>query len=45
MKKGILIAFDDSENAMAAVEKVAETFTPDHKNRGRTCSRGKPRAG
>ena len=30
MKKKILIAIDDSENAMRAVEFVATTFTPDH---------------
>lgn len=26
----ILVAFDDSENAMRAVEFIAENFTPDH---------------
>lgn len=30
MEKNILIALDDSENAMAAVESLAENFTPDH---------------
>jgi nucleotide-binding universal stress UspA family protein len=30
MKKKILVAFDDSENAMRAVEFVATSFTPDH---------------
>lgn len=31
MEKKILIAFDDSENSMKAVEVVAESFTKDHK--------------
>jgi len=31
MEKHILVALDDSENAMAAVKSVAESFTPDHK--------------
>jgi len=31
MEKKILVALDDSENAMAAVEMVAKFFTPDHK--------------
>ena len=31
MKKNILMALDDSENAMSAVEALADTFTPDHK--------------
>ncbi len=31
MEKNILIALDDSDNAMAAVESLAENFTPDHK--------------
>ena len=31
MGKNILVALDDSENAMAAVESLAKTFTPDHK--------------
>jgi len=31
MKQKILIAFDDSENAMRAVEFVAKTFTPEAK--------------
>jgi nucleotide-binding universal stress UspA family protein len=31
MEKNILVALDDSENAMAAVEAVARSFTPDHK--------------
>ena len=31
MEKNILVALDDSENAMAAVESVASSFTPDHK--------------
>ncbi len=30
MGKNILVALDDSENAMAAVESLAENFTPDH---------------
>jgi nucleotide-binding universal stress UspA family protein len=30
MGKRILVAFDDSENAMRAVEFVAQSFTPDH---------------
>jgi nucleotide-binding universal stress UspA family protein len=30
MKKKILIAIDDSENAMRAAEFVSTTFTPDH---------------
>jgi nucleotide-binding universal stress UspA family protein len=30
MKKKILVAFDDSDNAMRAVEFVAKSFTPDH---------------
>ena len=31
MEKKILVALDDSDNAMAAVESLAKTFTPDHK--------------
>ena len=31
MERNILVALDDSENAMAAVEMVARSFTPDHK--------------
>ena len=31
MEKKILVALDDSENAMGAVEMVARSFTPDHK--------------
>ncbi len=31
MKQKILIAFDDSENAMRAVEFIARSFTPDHR--------------
>ena len=31
MEKNILVALDDSENAMKAVESLANTFTPDHK--------------
>ncbi len=31
MEKSILVALDDSENAMVAVESVAGSFTPDHK--------------
>jgi len=31
MDKNILVALDDSENAMSAVESLAENFTPDHK--------------
>ena len=31
MEKKILVALDDSENAMTAVESLANTFTPDHK--------------
>jgi len=31
MEKKILLAMDDSENAMRAVEFVANFFTPDHK--------------
>ncbi|MBN1850933.1 MAG: universal stress protein [Deltaproteobacteria bacterium] len=31
MEKKILIAFDDSENSMKAVEVVGDTFTKDHK--------------
>lgn len=30
MEKKILVALDDSENAMTAVESLANTFTPDH---------------
>lgn len=30
MTRRILVALDDSENAMRAVEFVAKTFTPDH---------------
>ena len=30
MKKRILVALDDSENALRAVEFVSRTFTPDH---------------
>ncbi|MDY6879744.1 MAG: universal stress protein [Desulfatiglans sp.] len=30
MRKNVLVAFDDSENAMSAVEAVARTFTTDH---------------
>ena len=31
MEKNVLVALDDSENAMAAVGMVARSFTPDHK--------------
>ena len=31
MEKRILVAFDDSENAMRAVEFITKSFTPDHK--------------
>ena len=31
MEKKILVALDDSDNAMTAVESIAKTFTPDHK--------------
>jgi nucleotide-binding universal stress UspA family protein len=31
MKKKILVAFDDSENAMRGVEFVAKSFTQDHR--------------
>ena len=31
MEKNILVALDDSENAMAAVKLVAGSFTSDHK--------------
>ena len=31
MKKNLLVALDDSANAMFAVEALAGTFTPDHK--------------
>lgn len=31
MEKNLLVALDDSENALAAVELVANSFTPDHK--------------
>jgi nucleotide-binding universal stress UspA family protein len=31
MKKNILVALDDSANALSAVESLAGTFTPDHK--------------
>ncbi len=31
MGKNILVALDDSENAMAAVKSVAGSFSPDHK--------------
>lgn len=31
MEKKILIAFDDSENSLRAVEAVGDTFTNDHK--------------
>jgi len=31
MEKKILVALDDSENAMKAVKTLANTFTPDHK--------------
>jgi len=31
MEKNVLVALDDSENAMTAVESLANTFTPDHK--------------
>jgi nucleotide-binding universal stress UspA family protein len=31
MKEKILVAFDDSENAMRAVEFVSKSFHPDHK--------------
>ena len=31
MKKKILVAVDDSENAMRAVELIAKSFTPDHR--------------
>jgi nucleotide-binding universal stress UspA family protein len=30
MRQKILVAFDDSENAMRAVEQVATTYTPDN---------------
>jgi len=30
MGRNILVALDDSSNAMRAVQFVAETFTPDH---------------
>lgn len=30
MRKKILVAFDDSENAMRAVQYVAESFSPQH---------------
>ena len=30
MEKKILVALDDSENALRAVEFVSQTFTPDH---------------
>ena len=30
MKKNLLVALDDSVNAMSAVEALADTFTPDH---------------
>ena len=31
MKKKILVAIDDSENAMRAVEFITKSFTPDHR--------------
>ena len=31
MEKRILVAFDDSENAMRAVEFITKSFIPDHK--------------
>lgn len=31
MQKSLLIAFDDSDNAMRAVERVARSFSPDSK--------------
>ncbi|MCF8145397.1 MAG: universal stress protein [Deltaproteobacteria bacterium] len=31
MEKKILVAFDDSENAMRGVEFITKTFTPNHK--------------
>ncbi len=31
MEKNILVALDDSENAMRAVESIVNSFTPDHK--------------
>jgi len=31
MEKNILVAFDDSENAMRGVQFVTQSFTPDHK--------------
>ena len=31
MGKNILVAIDDSENAMRAVELIAKSFTPDHR--------------
>ena len=31
MGQKILIAFDDSENAMRAVEYIARTFSPEHR--------------
>ena len=31
MGKKILMAVDDSENAMRAVEFIAKSFTPDHR--------------
>ena len=31
MEKNILVALDDSKNAMTAVESVARSFTSDHK--------------
>jgi len=31
MEKNILVAVDDSENAMRAVEFIAKSFTPDHR--------------
>jgi len=31
MEKKILVAFDDSENAMRGVEFITKAFTPDHK--------------
>ena len=31
MEKKILVAVDDSENAMRAVEFIAKSFTPDHR--------------
>ncbi len=30
MKKRILVAFDDSDNAMRAVEFIAQSFSPEH---------------